>query len=68
MPVLSQLFTTVYAPAAVVVAEATSNANRPGAAANQQALRERALIAQDVEPTPELNASLVGALPFSAAR
>ncbi len=55
LPVLSQLFTTVYAPAAVV-AEATSDANRPGAAAIQQALREGALIARDVEPTPELNA------------
>jgi len=45
----------VYAPAAVV-AEATSDANRPGAAAIQQALREGALLARDVEPTPELNA------------
>jgi len=55
LPVLSQLFTTVYAPAAVV-AEATRDADRPGAAAIQQALRDGALIARDVEPTPELNA------------
>ena len=55
LPVLSQLFTTVYAPAAVV-AEATRDADRPGAAAIQQALRDGALIARDVEPTSELNA------------
>ncbi len=55
LPVLSQLFTTVYAPAAVV-AEATRDADRPGAAAIQQALRDGALVARNVEPTPELNA------------
>ncbi len=55
LPVLSQLFTTVYASAAVV-AEATRDADRPGAAAIQQALRDGALVARNVEHTPELNA------------
>ncbi len=55
LPVLSQLFTTVYASAAVV-AEATRDADRPRAAAIQQALRDGALVARNVEHTPELNA------------
>jgi len=37
-----------------VVAEATSDTGRPGAAAIQEALRDSALVARGVEPTAEL--------------
>ena len=53
LPLLSQLFATVYVPTAVVV-EATSEADRPGAAAIHPALHDGLLMAREIEPTYEL--------------